>query len=161
MVFTTIPTADGGLATSRGSADFTMRLASDDALAVERDAGVRETLQRVTPGAALPADLPGRYQNPDTAATWTISTAATGMTLAFAGPLLSSGSWEIEPIEGDFIRDDHPDDAVSRHGWMGVCCATAQAGLPACTSMAAASEGAAVYPAPMSRRGCNPSTATC
>ena len=104
VAFTTIPTADGGLATSRGSADFTMRLASADVLAVERDAGVHETLWRITPGATLPADLPGRYQNPDTAATWTISAAATGMTLRIAGPLIATALWEIEPIEGDFIR---------------------------------------------------------
>jgi hypothetical protein len=43
VTFTTIPTADGGLATSRGSADFTMRLASDDVLEIERDAGACET----------------------------------------------------------------------------------------------------------------------
>ena len=59
--FATIPTAEGGLATSRGSADFTMRLDSEDTLEVERDAGMRETLHRVSGNAALPADLPGRY----------------------------------------------------------------------------------------------------
>ena len=66
--FTTIPTEDGRLATSRGSADFTMCLSSDDTLDVERDAGVRETLHRAAPGAVLPLDLAGRYRNPDCAA---------------------------------------------------------------------------------------------
>ena len=102
--FTTIPTNDGGLATSRGSADFTMRPTADGGLAVERDAGVRETLHRVAPGAHLPADLPGRFYNPDIAATWTIAATETGMTMRVAGPLRSAGPWEIEPIEGDFIR---------------------------------------------------------
>jgi D-aminopeptidase len=104
VAFTTIPTEDGGLATSRGSADFTMRLTADDGLEVERDAGVRETLHRVAPGARLPDDLPGRYYNPDVAATWTVTATATGMTLRIAGPLRTAGPWEIEPIEGDFIR---------------------------------------------------------
>jgi CubicO group peptidase (beta-lactamase class C family) len=104
VAFTTVPTADGGLATSRGSADFTMWLVERDSLEVERDAGARETLQRVTQGATLPADLPGRYHNPDMAATWTIDASETGMTLRVAGPLRNAGPWEIEPIEGDFIR---------------------------------------------------------
>jgi D-aminopeptidase len=104
VAFTTIPTGDGGLATSRGSADFTMRLTADDGLAVERDAGVRETLHRVAPGARLPDDLPGRYYNPDVAATWTVTATETEMTLHIAGPLRTAGPWEIEPIEGDFIR---------------------------------------------------------
>ena len=55
VTFTTIPTDDGGLATSRGSADFTMRPVSDDMLKVERDAGVHETLHRVAPGSKLPS----------------------------------------------------------------------------------------------------------
>ena len=104
VAFTAVPTADGGLATSRGSADFTMWLASDDVLEIERDAGMRETLHRVTSNAALPADLPGRYQNPDLASTWTISIDETGMSLHVAGPLRNAGPWAIEPIEGDFIR---------------------------------------------------------
>jgi CubicO group peptidase (beta-lactamase class C family) len=99
-----LPTEDGRLATSRGSGDFTMRLGRDG-LEVERDAGVRETLRRVVPGARLPADLPGRYTNPDTAATWTVTATDTGMELRVAGPLLTgSGGWEIEPVEGDCIR---------------------------------------------------------
>ena len=104
VTFTTIPTADGGLATSRGSADFTMRLASDDVLEVERDAGVSETLHRVAPGAQLPADLPGRYTNVDTAAAWTIAAGGGGNDAQIVGPLRAAGPWEIEPIEGDFIR---------------------------------------------------------
>jgi CubicO group peptidase (beta-lactamase class C family) len=103
-VFTTIPTLDGGLATSRGSADFTMRPTADGGLAVERDAGVREMLDRVAPGARLPADLPGRFYNPDIAATWTVAATGTGMIVRVAGPLLVARTCEIEPIEGDFIR---------------------------------------------------------
>ena len=104
VTFTTIPTADGGLATSRGSADFTMRLASDDTLEVQRDAGMRESLHRVSGNATLPPDLPGRYHNLDTAATWTITARDSGMTLHVVGPLHNARPWEIEPIDGDFIR---------------------------------------------------------
>jgi D-aminopeptidase len=104
VTFTTIPTEDGGLATSRGSADFTMRLTAGDVLDVERDAGIHETLHRVADGATLPRDLPGRYDNADVAATWTIAATDGRMALQVAGPLLSAGPWEIEPIEGDFIR---------------------------------------------------------
>jgi CubicO group peptidase (beta-lactamase class C family) len=116
VTFTTIPTADGRLATSRGSADFTMRLASDDTLEVERDAGVRETLARVTGEARLPADLPGRYCNPDMSATWTIGSGESGMMLRVAGPLCVGGPWEIEPIEGDFIRIASPSPLF--RGWL-------------------------------------------
>jgi CubicO group peptidase (beta-lactamase class C family) len=104
VAFTTIPTGDGRLATSRGSADFTMQLVAEDVLDVERDAGMHETLRRVSGNAELPADLPGRYHNADMAATWTIGTGETGMTLHVAGPLLIAARWEIEAIEGDFIR---------------------------------------------------------
>ncbi len=101
VAFPTIPTADGRLATSRGSGDFTMQLLADGRLDVERDAGIRETLHRVIPGATLPPDLSGRYANADTAATWTIE----GNALRIVGPILAAaGSWEIEPIEGDFFR---------------------------------------------------------
>jgi hypothetical protein len=100
--FSTIPTADGRLTTSRGSADFTMRLAADgDTLEVERDAGVQESLHRIAPGAALPPDLNGAYHNADAAATWTID----GNSLRISGPLLAAaGPWDIEPIENDFFR---------------------------------------------------------
>jgi len=117
VVFTTVPTLDGRLTTSRGSADFTMRLRSDDRLEVERDAGVLETLHRVAPGATLPQDLPGRYSNADTAACWTIEAAAGEMTLQLAGPLLvSAGPWSIEPVEGDFIRVITP--MTLYRGWL-------------------------------------------
>ena len=42
--------------------------------------------------------------NVDTAAAWTIAAAEAGMTLRIVGPLRAAGPWEIEPIEGDFIR---------------------------------------------------------
>jgi CubicO group peptidase (beta-lactamase class C family) len=109
--FTTAPTEDGRLATSRGSADFTMRLAGDDTLEVERDAGLRETLHRVAPGATLPADLSGRYGNAETAASWTIDGAA----LHVAGPLVRAGPWEIEPVSGDCLRVYAP--TVLFRGW--------------------------------------------
>ena len=54
---------------------------------MERDAGVRETLHRVAPGARLPADLPGRYYNPDIAADLDNHRDRAGMTLRIAGPL--------------------------------------------------------------------------
>jgi hypothetical protein len=104
VTFTTIPTIDGRLATSRGSADFTMRLLSDGVLEVERDAGMRETLHRIAEPSELPDDLPGRYSNPDIAATWTIAPVDGGMALHIAGPLRATGPWEIEPVEGDCIR---------------------------------------------------------
>jgi hypothetical protein len=81
-----------------------MRLASDDTLEVERDAGMRESLHRVSGNAALPPDLPGRYHNPDTAATWTINASETGMTVHVVGPLRIAGPWEIEPIDDADIR---------------------------------------------------------
>ena len=112
VTFTTIPTEDGRLATSRGSADFTMRLVANGTLEVERDAGVRETLQRVAEGAVLPADLSGRYESTEIAATWTI----TGATLRIEGPLLAAGPWDIEPVEGDFIRVYTP--MILDRGWL-------------------------------------------
>ncbi|MEJ0020136.1 MAG: serine hydrolase domain-containing protein [Acetobacteraceae bacterium] len=104
VTFPTIPTVDGGLANSRGSGDFTMWSGSDGTLLVERDAGMRETLRRVAPDASLPADLSGRYVNPDTAAEWTITATDAGGTVRIAGPLVNAGPWEIEPIEHDVIR---------------------------------------------------------
>lgn len=104
VTFTTIPTDDGRLATSRGSADFTMRLLSNGVLEVERDASLRETLHRIAETSKLPQDLLGRYSNPDIAATWTIAPGDTGMALHIGGPLRATGPWEIEPVEGDCIR---------------------------------------------------------
>jgi CubicO group peptidase (beta-lactamase class C family) len=102
--FTTIPTGDGGFTTSQGSADFTMWAVSDGRLTVERDAGIREDLHCVEPGARLPADLAGRYTNADIAATWTIAGTDQAATVHVAGPLLTGTTWEIEAVEGDFIR---------------------------------------------------------
>jgi beta-lactamase family protein len=111
-----VPSADGRLATSRGSGDFTLRF-DGAAIEVERDAGVTETLRRVAPGARLPADLPGSYANADTAATWTIAATDTGAELRVAGPLLlASDAWEIEAIEGDIIRIYTP--LTLYRGWM-------------------------------------------
>ncbi|HEY1931416.1 MAG TPA: serine hydrolase domain-containing protein [Acetobacteraceae bacterium] len=107
-----MPTEDGRLATNRGSGDFTMRLTAEG-LEVERDAGVREMLHPVAPGARLPEGLSGRYANPDTAATWIIS----GAELRLSGPLLqAAGPWEIEPIEGDCIRIQTP--LTLYRGWV-------------------------------------------
>jgi CubicO group peptidase (beta-lactamase class C family) len=104
VAFSLVPTEDSGLATSRGSGDFTVRQPSVGTITVERDAGVRETLHRLSGEARLPADLPGRYSSPDMAATWTVSPRDGGMALHVLGPLRAAGPWEIEPIEGDFIR---------------------------------------------------------
>jgi hypothetical protein len=38
------------------------------------------------------------------AATWTIGSDESGAALHVAGPLCVAGPWEVEPIEGDFIR---------------------------------------------------------
>jgi D-aminopeptidase len=125
-----VPTADGRLATNRGSGDFTLRF-DGAAIVVERDAGIVETLHSVATGADLPADLPGRYANPDTAATWTITAAASstgagtgtatatavGAELHIAGPLLlTSAPCEIEPIDGDVIRIYTP--LTLYRGWL-------------------------------------------
>jgi hypothetical protein len=111
-----VPTADGRLTTSRGSGDFFLRF-DGAAIEVERDAGITETLDCVAPGAHLPADLPGSYANPDTAATWTIAATDTGAELRVAGPLLlASEPWEIEPIEADIIRIYTP--LTLYRGWL-------------------------------------------
>jgi D-aminopeptidase len=104
VTFPIIPTEDGRLATSRGSNDFTLRPLSDDALELERDARIRETLHRVTKSATLPHDLPGRYYNPEIAAAWTIERSEPGMTAQVAGPMRIVATMEIEPIERDCIR---------------------------------------------------------
>jgi hypothetical protein len=111
-----VPTEDGRLATSRGSGDFCLCF-DVDTIEVERDAGVTETLHRVASGARLPADLAGRYVNPDSAATWVIDATDTGAELRIAGPLLAAGGvWEIEPIEGDVIRIYTP--LTLYRGWL-------------------------------------------
>jgi D-aminopeptidase len=102
--FPLIPTNDGRLTTSRGSNDFTLRPLSDDALELERDASIRETLHRLTKDATLPPDLAGRYFNPEIAATWTVERGETGATAHVAGPVRVATTWEIEPIDGDCIR---------------------------------------------------------
>ena len=104
VIFPIIPTEDGRLTTNRGSNDFTVRPLRDDALELERDAGIREILHRVTKSATLPRDLPGRYFNPEIAATWTIERGETSMTAHIAGPMRIAVTWKIEPVEGDCIR---------------------------------------------------------
>jgi len=111
-----VPTADGRLATSRGSGDFTLRF-DGAAIELERDAGVVETLHRIAPSAHLPPDLPGHYANADTAATWIITATATGAQLQVAGPVLySTGPWDIAPIGGDVIRIYTP--LTLYRGWL-------------------------------------------
>jgi D-aminopeptidase len=113
-----VPTEDGRLATNRGSGDFTMRL-TRDGLHVERDAAVQETLHRATEDPRLPADLPGRYLNTDTAAIWTITATDAGAELHVSGPLMTNvGPWEIEPIDGDCIRVYTP--LTLYRGWIDV-----------------------------------------
>jgi D-aminopeptidase len=111
-----LPTEDGRLATSHGSGDFTM-LARGDTIEVERDAGFRETLRRVAPVGRLPANLPGTYVNPDTAATWTITESKPLGEVRVSGPLIAAaGPWEVEPVEGDHIRVYTP--LTLFRGWM-------------------------------------------
>jgi D-aminopeptidase len=110
-----IPTEDGRLATSRGSGDLTLNF-TGETIELERDAGVRAVLRRVAPVARLPADLPGRYANPDTASVWTIMATDAGAELRIAGPLLAAGPWEIEPIDGDCIRIYTP--LTLYRGWL-------------------------------------------
>lgn len=113
-----LPTEDGRLITSRGSGDFTMQF-TGDALHIERDAGVSETLRRSATEPRLPADLPGRYVNADTAAAWTITATDSCAKLRVSGPLLANvGPWEIEPIEGDCIRICTP--LTLYRGWIDV-----------------------------------------
>jgi CubicO group peptidase (beta-lactamase class C family) len=118
VTFPLVPTADGSLTTSRGSLDFTVRPLSDDAIEVERDAGIREILHRVASDTTLPNDLPGRYSNPEIAATWTMMRSDKGMTAHVAGPLRVGATWEIEPIEGDCIRILTPSNLF--HAWLDV-----------------------------------------
>ncbi len=118
VTFPIIPTEDGRLATSRGSNDFTLRPLSDDALELERDAGLLETLHRVTKSATLPHDLPGRYFNPEIAAAWTIERSEPGMTAQVAGPMRIVATMDIEPLEVDCIRIITPSNLL--RAWLDV-----------------------------------------
>jgi len=104
FAFRLLTTEDGRFAASRAARDFTVALARDETLELEADAGVTARLHRVAPGAALPSDLDGSYENPDTAARWTIA----GGGLTVDGPLLRGVRWTLEPIAGDFIRINQP-----------------------------------------------------
>jgi len=80
-----LPTEDGRVATSRGSGDFTMHF-MHQGLRVERDAGVLETIRRTATEPQLPADLPRRYANADTAAILTITATEAAAELHVSGP---------------------------------------------------------------------------
>ncbi len=99
--------ADGRIAASRSAEDFfAVPSADGQQLAVELDAGTRATYHRVSEAAALPADLAGAYRNAEMAAVWTILPNAAGgdLEMKVSGPLVFDRSWEVAPIEGDFIR---------------------------------------------------------
>jgi D-aminopeptidase len=110
-----VATAEGLLATSRGSGDLTLRV-EGNVMALERDAGVRATLHRAAAVAVLPPDLAGRYANADTAATWAITATDVGAELRIAGPLVQAGPWDIAPVEGDHIRIYTP--ITLYRGWL-------------------------------------------
>ena len=98
-------TEDGRLAASRSARDFTARLVEEgEALEVEHDAGILAHYRRVLPGAALPADLPGRYLSAEMDAAWTVSAEAGVMTVTVEGPVGRGGPWSVEPILGDIVR---------------------------------------------------------
>jgi CubicO group peptidase (beta-lactamase class C family) len=99
--FVAAPAEDGRLAAAASTSAFALRLSADrDVLEVERDAGVRSDYRRVAEGAALPEGLDGVYENPDTAATWSIGAGE----VRVIGPLVRGGAWSAEPIEADVIR---------------------------------------------------------
>ncbi len=100
---------DGRLAASRTARDFTMKLSDDGAaLAVEQDAGFTSTWTRVAPGAALPADLPGRYRSAEMDAVWTITSDGDGMRVTVAGPVAIAPPWPLEGVKGDIFRAYNP-----------------------------------------------------
>lgn len=98
------PTEDCWLAVPRSSSVFQVRGAGPDAVEVRLDAGVTSRWQRVTPGAALPADLPGSYVSEEMAARWVVSQARGGMTLRAHGPVVRGPAWPIEAITERDVR---------------------------------------------------------
>jgi hypothetical protein len=109
---------DGRLVASRAAPDFAAALSGDgESLEVEFDAGVTARYHRVAAGAHLPPDLAGLYENADTAATWMIAREGETGTVRLAGPLVKNTRWEIEPIEGDFVRINLPGNY---RGWLDV-----------------------------------------
>jgi hypothetical protein len=106
-------TQDGRL-TAGGTTAFTVSMPQGDTLEAERSAGHRETYRRVTAEATLPADLQGRYACEELATTWTIG--ADGVRVA--GPVVNTGPWDVQPIEGDIIRVVVP--GVLLQSWLDV-----------------------------------------
>jgi CubicO group peptidase (beta-lactamase class C family) len=97
-------TDDGWLAVARSSSVFHVRGAGPDNVEVRLDAGVTSLWQRVTPGARLPADLPGTYVSEEMAARWDVSAAADGMSLRAYGPVVRGPAWSLEPITERDVR---------------------------------------------------------
>ncbi len=84
---------------------------------MEQDAGVRTVLHRVTPGAALPEGLAGRFHSAEMAADWTI--APEDGVVHVSGPVLAAaGPWRLEPVAGDCFRVHVP--TVLAHAWLDV-----------------------------------------
>jgi hypothetical protein len=97
-------TEDGWLAVPRSSSVFHVRGAGPDAVEVRLDAGVTSLWQRVKPGAALPADLPGTYVSEEMAARWVVSAAGGEMSLRAYGPVVRGPAWPIEAVTDRDVR---------------------------------------------------------
>ena len=100
-----LPTEDGRLATSRGSGDFTMRLARRRAARWSAMPACARRCIASPRARACPPTCPAATPTPTPPPPGPIAATDTGAELRVAGPLLAaSGPWEIEPIEGDCIR---------------------------------------------------------
>ena len=108
---------DGRYVADRASPDLALSLSADGTLEVEFDAGVTARYHRVAPGAALPADLAGTYENADLAATWTIAAEGDATVVRASGPLVKNARWDLEAVEGDCVRVNMPG---AYRGWLDV-----------------------------------------
>jgi CubicO group peptidase (beta-lactamase class C family) len=95
---------DGRLGTTRGIACVTLRAKDADTLEVEQDAGALGTWHRVTPGAVLSAGLAGRYVSEELAAEWEIFEQDGALRIRVTGPLIRRDTFDLEPIQGDYVR---------------------------------------------------------
>jgi CubicO group peptidase (beta-lactamase class C family) len=109
---------DGRFVADRAAPDLALALSPDgDTLEAEFDAGTTARYHRVEPGAALPADLAGVYENAELAASWTIAAEGEATVVRASGPLVNNARWELEPVEGDCIRVNMPG---AYRGWLDV-----------------------------------------
>ncbi len=115
--FTPVVLADGRLGVARGMTSFALRPLSDDSVEVEQDASASVVLHRVTPGAALPEGLAGRFVSAEMAAEWTIGPE--GGVVHVSGPVLAAaGPWMLEPVAGECFRVHVP--TVLARAWLDV-----------------------------------------